>query len=52
MDLGDFTQLAFVATITLVMGRIGWSFARLIDRRAGFLSERRVEGFSRMAQAR
>ncbi|HEY9506559.1 MAG TPA: hypothetical protein VIQ27_11340 [Gemmatimonadales bacterium] len=35
MDLGDFTQLAFVATITLVMGRIGWSFARLIDRRAG-----------------
>jgi hypothetical protein len=34
MDLGDITQLAFVATITLVFGRIGWSFARLIDRRA------------------
>jgi hypothetical protein len=34
MDLGDITQLAFVATITLVVGRIGWSFARLIDRRA------------------
>jgi hypothetical protein len=34
MDLGDITQLAFVATITLVLGRIGWSFARLIDRRA------------------
>lgn len=33
MDLGDITQLAFVATITLVLGRIGWSFARLIDRR-------------------
>lgn len=35
MDPTDLTQLAFVATITLVMGRIGWSFARLIDRRAG-----------------
>jgi hypothetical protein len=34
MDLGDITQLAFVATITLVIGRIGWSMARLIDRRA------------------
>jgi hypothetical protein len=34
MDLGDITQLAFVATVTLVFGRIGWSFARLIDRRA------------------
>jgi hypothetical protein len=34
MDLGDITQLAFVATVTLVLGRIGWSFARLIDRRA------------------
>jgi hypothetical protein len=34
MDLGDITQLAVVATITLVFGRIGWSFARLIDRRA------------------
>lgn len=34
MDPGDFTQLVVVATITLVFGRIGWSFARLIDRRA------------------
>ena len=34
MDLGDITQLAVVATITLVFGRIGWSLARLIDRRA------------------
>jgi hypothetical protein len=34
MDLGDITQLALVATVTLVLGRIGWSFARLIDRRA------------------
>jgi hypothetical protein len=34
MDLGDITQLALVATLTLVFGRIGWSFARLIDRRA------------------
>jgi hypothetical protein len=34
MDLGDITQLALVATVTLVFGRIGWSFARLIDRRA------------------
>jgi hypothetical protein len=34
MDLGDITQLAFVATATLVFGRIGWSLARLIDRRA------------------
>jgi hypothetical protein len=34
MDLGDLTQLAFVATFTLVIGRIGWSLARLIDRRA------------------
>ena len=33
MDLGDLTQLAFVAMVTLVCGRIGWSFARLIDRR-------------------
>jgi hypothetical protein len=33
MDLGDITQLAFVATVTIVLGRIGWSFARLIDRR-------------------
>ena len=34
MDLGDITQLTVVATITLVFGRIGWSLARLIDRRA------------------
>ena len=34
MDLGDITQLALVATVTLVFGRIGWAFARLIDRRA------------------
>ena len=35
MDLGDITQLALVATVTLVFGRIGWSLARLIDRRPG-----------------
>ncbi len=34
MDLGDITQLTLVATVALVFGRIGWSFARLIDRRA------------------
>ena len=34
MDLGDITQLTFVATLALVVGRIGWSLARLIDRRA------------------
>jgi len=34
MDLGDITQLTFVATFALVVGRIGWSLARLIDRRA------------------
>ena len=34
MDLGDITQLTLVATFTLVVGRIGWSLARLIDRRA------------------
>ena len=34
MDLVDITQVALVATVTLVLGRIGWSFARLIDRRA------------------
>lgn len=33
MDLGEITQLAVIATVTLVFGRIGWSFARLIDRR-------------------
>ena len=34
MDLGEISQLAVVATITLVFGRIGWSLARLIDRRS------------------
>jgi hypothetical protein len=34
MDLGDITQLTLVATTALVIGRIGWSLARLIDRRA------------------
>jgi cell division protein FtsB len=34
MDLLDITQVALVATVVLVFGRIGWSFARLIDRRA------------------
>ena len=34
MDLGDITQLKLVVTFTLVVGRIGWSLARLIDRRA------------------
>jgi hypothetical protein len=34
MDLGDITQLTFVATLALVVGRVGWSLARLIDRRA------------------
>ena len=34
MDLGDITQLTLVATAALVIGRIGWSLARLIDRRA------------------
>jgi hypothetical protein len=34
MDLGDITQLTLVATFTLVVGRIGWSLARLIDKRA------------------
>jgi cell division protein FtsB len=34
MDLADITQLTLVATFTLVTGRIGWSLARLIDRRA------------------
>lgn len=33
MDLGDITQLTLVATAALVIGRIGWSLARLIDRR-------------------
>ncbi|HEX6669930.1 MAG TPA: hypothetical protein VF061_10245 [Gemmatimonadales bacterium] len=34
MDLGDITQLTLVATTALVIGRVGWSLARLIDRRA------------------
>ena len=34
MDLGDITQLALVATTVFVLGRVGWAFARLIDRRA------------------
>jgi hypothetical protein len=34
MDLGDLTQLAFVATTVLVLGRVGWALARLIDRRS------------------
>lgn len=34
MDLGDVTQLIFVATTALVVGRLGWSLARMIDRRA------------------
>lgn len=33
MDLGDITQLTLLATTALVIGRIGWSLARLIDRR-------------------
>lgn len=34
MDPGDLTQLILVATTALVVGRLGWSLARLIDRRA------------------
>jgi hypothetical protein len=34
MDLGDITQLALVATTVFVLGRVGWAFARLIERRA------------------
>jgi hypothetical protein len=34
MDLGDITQLTFVATTALILGRLGWSLARLIDRRS------------------
>ena len=34
MDLGDITQLVLVATTALVLGRIGWAFSRLIERRA------------------
>jgi hypothetical protein len=32
MDLGDITQLTLVATTALILGRVGWSLARLIDR--------------------
>jgi hypothetical protein len=34
MDLGDITQLAFVATTVLVLGRVGWALARFIERRS------------------
>jgi len=34
MDLGDITQLAFVAMTVLVVGRVGWALARFIDRRS------------------
>ncbi len=34
MDLGDITQLAIVATTVVVLGRVGWALARLIDRRS------------------
>jgi chromosome segregation ATPase len=34
MDLGDITQLTLVATTALILGRLGWSLARLIDRRS------------------
>lgn len=34
MDLGDLTQLTFVATTALILSRLGWSLARLIDRRS------------------
>ena len=34
MDMGDITQLTLVATAALVLGRLGWSLARLIDRRS------------------
>ncbi len=33
MDLVAITQLTLVATTALVLGRIGWSLARWIDRR-------------------
>ena len=48
MDLGDITQLAFVAAVTLVFGRIGWSFARLIDRRAARPPALSDDAFERM----
>jgi hypothetical protein len=34
MDMGDITQLTLVATTALILGRLGWSLARLIDRRS------------------
>ncbi len=34
MDPGDLTQLIFVTMAALVLGRVGLSVARLIDRRA------------------
>lgn len=34
MDIGYLTQLAVIATATLVFGRMGWAVAKLIDRRA------------------
>lgn len=43
MDLGDVTQLTFVATSMLVFGRVGWSLARWIDRRGTGPSESAAE---------
>ena len=34
MDLGDITQLTLVGTVAMVLGRVGWALARLIDRRS------------------
>jgi hypothetical protein len=34
LDLGDVSQLIFVGTVALVLGRVGLAFARLIERRA------------------
>jgi hypothetical protein len=34
MDFGDMTQLVFVATTAIVLGRVGLAFARLIERRS------------------
>jgi hypothetical protein len=33
MDPGDITQLALLTLTFVVLGRIGWALARLIDRR-------------------
>jgi hypothetical protein len=38
MDLGDITQLVFVATTAIVLGRVGLAFARLIERRSSMAS--------------